>query len=94
MTDLVDDELLTITYCNVTHGALTLSNIRLHFYRKKNNKKLIKRTYLLILPVLVINIQTSFNIKSLNGQFFSDCVLDDSIPETDESNDAKGAKGL
>jgi len=33
-------------------------------------------------------------MKSLNGQFFSDCVLDDSTPETDESNDAKGAKGL
>lgn len=33
-------------------------------------------------------------MNSLNGQFLSDCVLVDSIPEPGESNVAKGAKGL
>lgn len=33
-------------------------------------------------------------MNSLKGQFFSDCVLVDSIPEPGESNDARGAKGL
>lgn len=89
MTDLVDNELLY----NVTHATLTLSNIRLHFCKKKNNKKKLINAHIYCYQ-LSIYIQTSFNMKSLNGQLFSDCVLDDSTPETDESNDAKGAKGL